>query len=623
MLLVGVVCALSAGYCLGVARLIPLRPQAAPACSDSADGWGGRPAVDPWGGGPSRPRLVAGEVRQAADWQEGAAPAGPELDIDTSPDPFAPPFPALPGGPSPPDALPTDALPAGAPPTAEALPAPAAGADQALPLGPGRMLLPLAPAGELQGTVEVVNGAVTIAVRDAPLHTVLSLLAQQQGLSIVASSDLTQPVTVTLQPTTLENALDALLAVADCTWTRRNDVIYVTSVSKDSTSSPFFQGREVRVFTLNYTAAADVETVVAGLLSPVGKVFIREIDSKDRRKTAEQVVIEDLPPFLDRAAEYIAQADQMPQQVMIEARILQVKLSKDKAHGVNFDAIAQLSGFKLQLWEKGFATDGGPGMVFTIDGSDFNGLIDCLTSTNDAKTLASPKVSVVNGQQSRIQIGRRLGYFVTTTTQTSTLQDVQFLELGVVLLVTPHITADGQVLMQVQPKVSSGDINPTTTLPEEETTELETSVLLPNGRGIVIGGLIQEKDFERQSKLMFLGDLWGVGHLFQRRTVDRERNEVIVAILPRIVGCGVCPPPSESIEVARSHTPLLTAELDKAERPWEPRLRDASTTPHWWAGHPVIREPMRRCPPIDGGAEEALGLPEPAPLESAPPEPTL
>lgn len=476
-----------------------------------------------------------------------------------------------------------------------------------------RVVVPLTPPSSVSGVVESEDGLISIAVREAPLNSVLSLLAQQQGLSIVAGSNLTQAITVTLQPTELDNALDALLAVAGCTWTRRGDVIYVTPVTQDSTTSPFFQGRQVRVVSLNYVAADDVQAVVSGLLSPVGKVFIRQVNASDRRRTVEQIVIEDLPPFLNRATDYIAQVDQMPRQVMIEAHILQVRLGKDKAHGVNFDALARIRGARLQLWNKGFATDTGPGMVFTVDGTDFHGLIDCLTTTEDAKTLASPKVFAVNGQQSKIQIGRRLGYFVTTTTQTSTLQDVQFLEVGVVLTVTPTITDDGQVLMTVQPKVSSGDINPDTTLPEEETTEVSTSVMVPDGNGIIIGGLIQEVDSDRQSKLSHLGDLWLVGRLFQRRTIAKERNEVIVALLPRIVPCGTCTGPAECVEWERSSSRLLLPHLHSAPRPWEPELPDASHAPPWvhqgHAGQPVVVE-SDDVPDLD--AEEVAGAPTPA-----------
>ncbi|MCH7687512.1 MAG: type II and III secretion system protein, partial [Planctomycetes bacterium] len=176
-----------------------------------------------------------------------------------------------------------------------------------------------------------------------------------------------------------------------------------------------------------------------------------------------------------------------------------------------------------------------PSFFLGIDGTDLDALIEALTTTMDAKTLASPKILVLNGQEARIQIGAQLGYLVTTTTQTSTLQQVQFLDVGVVLRVTPQITDDNQVLMTVYPEVSSGQINEITGLPEEETTEVQTTVMLADGQGMIIGGLIQETDIENQSKIPLLGDLWLVGRLFQRKSVTRQRSEIIIALIPRIV----------------------------------------------------------------------------------------
>ena len=75
-------------------------------------------------------------------------------------------------------------------------------------------------------------------------------------------------------------------------------------------------------------------------------------------------------------------------------------------------------------------------------------MVELLKTTTDAKALATPKILAVSGQQSHIQIGSQLGFRVTTTTQTGTFESIQFLDVGVVLTVTPRITRDGRVLMR-------------------------------------------------------------------------------------------------------------------------------------------------------------------------------
>src|SRR5690606_6978600 len=94
------------------------------------------------------------------------------------------------------------------------------------------------------------------------------------------------------------------------------------------------------------------------------------------------------------------------------------------------------------------------GMLITLKGHDITGLVELIQSNTDARTLASPKVLVANRQKANIQIGQRLGYKTTTTTQTSSLETINFLDTGVVLDVIPVISDDGQILMTITPKVS-------------------------------------------------------------------------------------------------------------------------------------------------------------------------
>ena len=331
---------------------------------------------------------------------------------------------------------------------------------------------------------------ITLVTRDAPLSTVLSMMAQQQGLNIVTGEEVSQRINVTLNNVKLSDALDAILAVHGYTWSRQNNIVTVASMTTDRQTAPSVQGRVVRVFTLNFVLASDVDKVVKGLMSLLGQSFMNQIVKTEQRNAHEQLVVEDLPPYLDRIAEYIAQADTFPRQVVVEANILQVTLKDNNRHGVNFDQLARSGGSTINFQTMGLASGTAPTSALRLQGSDLTGLIDLLKSTNDTKTLASPKVAVLNGQQARISVGGTLGYLLTTATNTSTLQSVSFLPYGVVLEVTPIITDDGQVLMKVAPQVSTARINATSKLPEGESTEVTTTVLLSEGQAIVIGGLI-------------------------------------------------------------------------------------------------------------------------------------
>jgi len=455
-----------------------------------------------------------------------------------------------------------------------------------IPPQPNSKVIPLAPLAEdSENRVQLQshNDLVTLSTRDAPLSTVLAMIAHQQGLNVVTGEEVNQRVNVTLANVQLTDALDAILAVHGYTWVRQNNIITISSMGSDRKTSPSVQGRMVRVFTLNYVLASDVEKVVQGLMSPLGQSFSNKVTVDEQRNAHEQIIVEDLAPYLDRIAEYILQIDIMPRQVVVEANILQVSLKDNNKHGVNFNQLARINRANITFGTMGLASDVPPATMMRVEGGDLTGLIDLLKSTSDTKTLASPKVSVVNGQKAKISVGGEIGYLLTTATNTSTLQSVAFLEFGVLLTVTPIITEDGQVLLTVAPQVSTGRINSTTKLPEKESTEVQTTALLSDGQAIVIGGLIKESTNDGQNKIPFLGDLWVIGRLFQSRERTRERSEIIITLLPRIARPGESCLFASEEDYAQASTPLMDRNLNPVDRgSWEGELPDASKKTRSW-----------------------------------------
>jgi len=480
--------------------------------------------------------------------------------------------------------------------TPEALPNPTTGTDGA---GGGvvdtpeaaRVVIPMhGPANNVVVNDEK-DGLVSLMVRQGSLRQVVTMIAETQKLNIVfAGSDDVQ-VTATFDRQVWQTVLDALLSASGFCWTTRGDVIFVSKADASDGVPPGAEGRRVEVFDLDFVAASDVDQAVKGLLSSGGKSWIVEIDSADNRRTKEAIAVVDYPAYLGRIAEYVSQADQPPRQVMIEAHILQVELTDECRNGINFTNIISLASSKVTLRSVGFATPAAPSAFFIdANGVGLDGLVEMLKNTTDAKTLASPRLLVVSGQESHIQIGEKLGYRVTTTTQTSTLESVQFLDVGVVLRVIPRVTRDGRVLMRVMPKVSTGQVVADTGLPSERTTETETDVLLRDGQGMVIGGLIQEKDSNVQTKLPFLGDIPYLGILFQKRQIIKSRSEIIVTLLPHVLPYCPIEQTRNDAEFIRTVEPLTHRAIDSYPRPYEPRLPDTFTNhkhkhkyDDWWA----------------------------------------
>jgi type II secretory pathway component GspD/PulD (secretin) len=452
---------------------------------------------------------------------------------------------------------------------------------------------PPAEAVRISGT----GDSVTLVVRDAPLRDVLSMLAESRNLNIDFNDSLTERVSITLNDRPLGDVLTSILAVAGYRWSESRGIIHVMRVDQADLPAEV-QGRHLQVFELDYTAAADVLEAVQGFLSPAGKAFVLKSNTADNLRTRESLVVEDLPDVIARVTQYVAQIDQPPRQVLIQVHVLQVELKDELRHGVNLEALLKIGNIDLNFQTVGFANpDAATASFITLTGPDLTSLIECLQTTTDAKTIASPRVLCLNGQESRIQVGEQLGFRVTTTTETSTLQSVEFLDVGVVVRVTPRISRDNQVMINIKPEVSSGRVNPVTGLPEEETTEVNTNVLLASGQAIVIGGLIKETLSDNQSKVPKLGDAWQVGKLFRRQDVVKQRDEIIIALVPFVLPYDVPNMMRDCEGVTRSATPLTFGPLVPTPRPWEPRLRSADD------------RPLRLPPVIECGEGLFLGPP--------------
>lgn len=463
---------------------------------------------------------------------------------------------------------------------------PAAG--EPLPSPPQNILLPAAKADPEKVIVNENDGLISLLVREGSLRQVIAMIADTQKLNIVFAGPNDVQVTASFDRQPWQTVLDSLLSASGHTWAVHENVIFVASLEQASFLPPGAEGRRVAVFELDFASAVDIDQTIKGLLSPAGESWLVETNRADNRRTREVVAVVDFPANLQRISDYICQADQPPRQVFIEAHILQVNLDDDCKSGVNFKDLISMSAGQVRLSTAGFAsvgasntlpvnplTSASPAFFIEADGNGLDGLIELIQNTTDTKTLASPNIHAVSGQESRIQIGGQLGYRVTATTQTSTLESVQFLDIGVVLTVTPRITRDGRVIMRIFPQVSTGVIDPVTGNPTKETTEMETDILLASGQGVVIGGLIQETDNNIQSKIPYLGDIPYLGILFQRRQVKKERQEIIVTLRPHVLPYSPVLLARHDFDVMRTETPLTQGAIASFPRPFEPQFSDA------------------------------------------------
>jgi hypothetical protein len=165
-----------------------------------------------------------------------------------------------------------------------------------------------------------------------------------------------------------------------------------------------------------------------------------------------------------------------------------------------------------------------------------------LDEVYDSTVLARPAVTVLNRQRAQVLIGERIAYLSTTQTQTSTTQEVKYLDVGVKLIFRPFVSADGMVRIELAPQVSNyrsrtievaGTAGSKATVPDEITQELHTNVRVKSGQTIVLGGLFREDTAVSNRSIPGLGDL--IPGAFSGASARAKKSEIIFLITPTVV----------------------------------------------------------------------------------------
>jgi hypothetical protein len=174
------------------------------------------------------------------------------------------------------------------------------------------------------------------------------------------------------------------------------------------------------------------------------------------------------------------------------------------------------------------------GFTFGIVKNDIATFVRALEEVTDVAVIANPKILALNKQQGSVIVGRRDGYLTTTVTETAAVQTVEFLETGTQIRFRPFINDDATVRLNVHPKDSNGGLT-SANLPFEETTEAQANILVDDGHTVLIGGLFRERTVSSKGQVPVLGDIPGAGLLFQHKTDQTIREEVIILLTVHVL----------------------------------------------------------------------------------------
>lgn len=284
----------------------------------------------------------------------------------------------------------------------------------------------------------------------------------------------------------------------------------------------------------------------------------------------DMMIITDTPNNLERIREIIEKLDIAPMQVTIDAQIYEIDLNEEERLGINWQKQIPIAGTSESVFDMSISpeesTAGGTGVFRfgSLSVNQFRALLAMLKTHSFAKVLSNPVITTLNNRQANITVGQAIPYVSASQVNAETGQvtnTISQANANISLQVTPSVTGNDEVFLDINPTISS--VLGFTTLGGNSTPNLsnrtaQTQVIVRNNHTIVIGGMIKTDKSDSISKVPFLGDLPGIGKLFQKKTTKETRTELIIFITPHIVRPG---PKSRSLETANvSLTPRVSVQ---------------------------------------------------------------
>lgn len=387
-------------------------------------------------------------------------------------------------------------------------------------------------------------GLISIDFQGTTLYTVLNVLSMKTGMRLITDTTLyDKKIMLSLKDVTAEEALNALLDTYDLYYVKQGDAnIYVIKSKADGSHITVS-----RVIFCNYAKAADLEKILETRLSKGGKIV------SDVRTNS--VIITDLADSIDKMESLIRSLDVPTQQVMLEAKIVDVNLSSGLSLGTKWNETYRngltnpVTGDNNFTYSTPMGTAAGLGLnksfgkigVSILEGDwNINAIIEAGIEDKNAKVLSNPKLLVLNNQEATIDIIEEVPYLESKTTSASS-GDVSgttaFKQVGIKLKVKPQINRDGSIVLSVSPEQSyrTGETIGTDNTPVINTSKTTTTLMLRSGETAAIGGLIRESEDSTINKVPLLGDIPVLGYLFKGYTKNKTRYELTIFITAKIV----------------------------------------------------------------------------------------
>ena len=453
------------------------------------------------------------------------------------------------------------------------------------------------PSAIAAASAKVATGAraysgrpVTFNFQDVPVRTVLQLIAEESNLNIVASDTVQGNVTLRLVNVPWDQALDIVLQAKGLDKRRDGGVVWVApqpelaKFEQDKEDARIAIDNRVDLITeyvqINYHSASAIFkalTEAKGIGNSSGgggggngnsqneNGFLTQRGRLVADERTNTLMISDIPKKVAQMRELIDVIDRPVDQVLIEGRIViatdtfardlgakfGVGGGRDYNNGSNTATIGSTAtgnanagrGLNVNLPAGSFTNGIAPSLAYTLLGANFNLDLElsALQEEGRGEVISNPRIITANQREGYIRQGQEIGYVTITggTGGAASTPNVQFKDVLLELKVTPTITNDGRVFLNLNIKKDEVEgyivLAGYGQVPQISKREINTAVLVEDGQTVVIGGVYEFTDREDLSKVPFLGDIPFLGNLFKKKGRLKDKAELLIFITPKVL----------------------------------------------------------------------------------------
>jgi type IV pilus assembly protein PilQ len=383
-----------------------------------------------------------------------------------------------------------------------------------------------------------------LRVKEAPLSDVLALISRASGQDFVLSKATDQKVTIQMTDAPWDQVLAMILLNANMGYQKIGKTYRISAAEElrkelDAALASDKKKKELavlesRIFPINYAKADDLEKIVKNFLT-------KERGTSSVEVRTNSIVVTDVSEVLDRVGTYLNKVDLQTPQVLIEARVVQVSDIVTKNLDLRWRVGGDNTYVNLGLGGASGAanaahvTNEGAGFRFStsLPGMEaITALLNMYEAQNESKTISSPKVTALNNQKAEIFDGIEIPV-ETPAAEAGAAPTIVYKEALLKLAVTPSVTTDGYVRMDVQ--LDKDDIADQD-LGTINRKGARSMLMVESGKTAVIGGVFIDVDTKNETRMSYLGSLPVLGRLFTPiETHRREQRELLMFISPRIL----------------------------------------------------------------------------------------